>query len=191
MWKNPSPYEQDTALLIDGANCYETMKKLRWSLDFASVLRHFKPQQAMYFTALPEKNINQPNNLFKMIDYLSFNGYTVISKPMKVFNNDGIMVPKGNMDIEIAVHMNKATRWAKNIILFTGDGDFTMAVKDAQDIGIRVTIVSANKMPPRAGGAFEPPLVADELRRQANTFIDLAEPEWRQRFEMTERRGDF
>jgi uncharacterized LabA/DUF88 family protein len=122
-----------------------------------------------------------------MIDYISFNGYTLITKPVKTFRNEGEVTYKGNMDIEIVVHMNKVTRWAKNIILFTGDGDFTMAVKDAQDVGIRVTVVSAHRMP-KSGDS---PMVADELRRQANTFIDLADSDIRAKFEMVSKRGNF
>lgn len=174
MWVN-RPHEV-TALLIDGANCYQSAKKLGFEVDYAKLLKYFKPQQAMYFTALPESDpTNNPNGLFKMIDYINYNGYTVISKPMKIFINDGVEDRKGNMDVEIAIHIMKAARWANHIVLFTGDGDFRMAVEDVQHQGVRVTVASALRT--------NPPMIADELRRQANTFIDMGHPEFRQQIE--------
>ncbi len=175
MWSN-RPSAEVTALLIDGANCYESSKKLGFQVDYAKILKYFRPQQAMYFTALPESDpVNNPNGLFKMIDYIVYNGYTLITKPTKTFVNDGVEVMKGNMDVEIAVHIIKAARWANHIVLFTGDGDFRMAVEDVQQQGVRVTVVSALKT--------NPPMIADELRRQANVFTDMGNPEFRKQIE--------
>lgn len=175
MWSN-RPSAEVTALLIDGANCYESSKKLGFQVDYAKILKYFRPQQAMYFTALPESDpINNPNPLFKMIDYICYNGYTLITKPVKTFMNDGIPTLKGNMDVEIAIHTIKAARWANHIVLFTGDGDFRMAVEDVQQQGVRVTVVSALRT--------NPPMVADELRRQANVFIDMGDPKFRTQIE--------
>jgi uncharacterized LabA/DUF88 family protein len=172
MWLN-KPGEV-TALLIDGANAYETQRVLGYQIDWQKIIKFFKPQQAMYFTALPEKDINKPNNLFKMIDHISYNSYVVVSKPVKFFNNDGVTTMKGNMDVEIAVHILKAARWANHIVLFTGDGDFRMAVEDVQSQGVKVTVVSSC--------LTRPSMVADELRRQSNEFIDLMDPDYKSKF---------
>lgn len=164
-----------TALLIDGANAYETQRVLGYQIDWQKTLKYFKPQQAMYFTALPEKDPKVPNNLFKMIDHISYNGYVLVSKPVKYFDNGGSRPEmKGNMDVEIAVHILKAARWANHIVLFTGDGDFRMAVEDVQSQGVKVTVVSTC--------LTRPSMVADELRRQSNEFIDLMDPDYKAKF---------
>ena len=52
------------------------------------------------------------------------------------------------------------------ILLFTGDGDFCRLVEALQRRGAFVTIVSSLRTKPA-------PVVADELRRQADAFLDL------------------
>jgi uncharacterized LabA/DUF88 family protein len=56
-----------------------------------------------------------------------------------------------------------------HIVLFTGDGDFRALVAAMQQRGRRVSVVSTLQT--------QPPMVADELRRQADQFIDLADLE--------------
>jgi uncharacterized LabA/DUF88 family protein len=50
-------------------------------------------------------------------------------------------------------------------VLFSGDGDFRRLVEAIQRRGVRVTIVSTIRS--------KPPMVADELRRQADNFVEL------------------
>src|SRR3546814_14384514 len=52
-----------------------------------------------------------------------------------------------------------------HILLFSGDGDFRRLVEALQRRGVRVTVISTIKA--------QPPMVADELRRQADNFIEL------------------
>lgn len=179
MWNSKQPPEI-TALLIDGANAYQSGQKVGYMIDYKRVLTYFKPQQSLYFTALPDRALGE-NNIHKMIDFINYNGYVVIQKPMQTYDNgvDGIK-NKGNMDVELAVHIMKAARWANHIVLFSGDGDFRLAVEDAQQHGVRVTVVSALKV----SGS---PMISDVLRRQANTFLDLADPRIKAEFEMTGR----
>lgn len=176
MWSSKQPPEI-TALLIDGSNAYESSKKVGYMIDYKRVLSHFRAQQALYFTALPDRAQGE-NNIHKMIDFINYNGYVVIQKPMQTYDNgiDGIK-NKGNMDVEIAIHIMKCARWANHIVLFSGDGDFRLAVEDAQQHGVRVTVVSALKV----SGA---PMISDVLRRQANNFLDLADPRVKADFEM-------
>lgn len=177
MWSSKQAPEV-TALLIDGANAYHSSHKVGYMLDYKRIRAHFKPQQALYFTALPDRAAGE-NNIHKMIDLINYNGYVVIQKPMQVYDNgtEGIKT-KGNMDVELAVHIMKCARWANHIVLFSGDGDFRLAVEDAQQQGVRVTVVSALKV----SGS---PMISDVLRRQANDFLDLADPRVKADFEMT------
>lgn len=179
MWSSKQPPEI-TALLIDGANAHHGSRKVGYQLDYKRVRAYFRPQQALYFSALPDRTQGE-NNIHKMIDLINYNGYVVIQKPMQVYDNgiDGIKT-KGNMDVELAVHIMKCARWANHIVLFSGDGDFRLAVEDAQQHGVRVTVVSALKV----SGS---PMISDVLRRQANDFLDLADPRIKAEFEMNGR----
>jgi uncharacterized LabA/DUF88 family protein len=56
-----------------------------------------------------------------------------------------------------------------HVVIFTGDGDFRALVAALQLRGRRVSVISTLQT--------QPPMVADELRRQADQFIDLADLE--------------
>ena len=51
------------------------------------------------------------------------------------------------------------------MVLFSGDGDFRSLVEAVQRKGVRVSVLSTI--------TTQPPMVADELRRQADEFVDL------------------
>jgi uncharacterized LabA/DUF88 family protein len=74
---------------------------------------------------------------------------------------------KGNMDIELAVDAMELARHIDQMILFSGDGDFRSLVEAVQRRGVRVTVISTI--------AIQPPMIADELRRQTDVFTDLVE----------------
>ena len=69
------------------------------------------------------------------------------------------------MDIEIAVDMMEMADKLDHIVLFSGDGDFHSLVAAVQRKGVRVTVVSTIRS--------QPPMVADELRREADSFVEL------------------
>jgi uncharacterized LabA/DUF88 family protein len=103
-----------------------------------------------------------------LIDWLGYNGFTVVTKPTKEFTDaSGRRKIKGNMDIELAVQAIQLAATLDHIVLFTGDGDFRSLVADLQLRGKRVSVISTLQS--------NPPMVADELRRQADQFIDLAD----------------
>jgi uncharacterized LabA/DUF88 family protein len=101
-----------------------------------------------------------------LIDWLDYNGYSVVTKPTKEFVDSlGRRKVKGNMDIELAVDAMEMAEHLDHIVLFSGDGDFRSLVEAVQRKGVRVSVVSTN--------TTQPAMVADELRRQADEFIDL------------------
>jgi uncharacterized LabA/DUF88 family protein len=71
------------------------------------------------------------------------------------------------MDIELAVDAMEIAEHVDRVVLFSGDGDFRRLVEALQRRGRRVTVVSTLRT--------QPPMVADELRRQADEFIELAD----------------
>src|SRR5690606_24165320 len=102
-----------------------------------------------------------------LIDWLDYNGYKVVTKPVKEFiDSSGRRKVKGNMDIELAVDAMQMVEHVDHIVLFSGDGDFRSLVEALQRKGRKVSVVSTLQS--------QPPMIADDLRRQADHFIDLA-----------------
>src|SRR5580693_8200841 len=94
---------------------------------------------------------------------IDYNGYTVVTKATKEFiDASGRRKVKGNMDIELAVDAMELAEHVDQIVLFSGDGDFRSLVEAVQRRGVRVTVVSTI--------SSQPPMIADELRRQADVF---------------------
>ena len=156
------------ALFIDGANLHAAARALNFDIDYKKLLKHFTSKgrliRTLYYTALLEDEEYHP--LRPLIDWLDYNGYTMITKPAKSFMDAaGNRRIKGNMDIEIAVDVLELAPHLDHIILFSGDGDFRALAEAVQRQGKRVTVVSTLQS--------NPPMIADELRRQADVFIDL------------------
>jgi uncharacterized LabA/DUF88 family protein len=157
------------ALFMDGANLYATAKKLGFDIDYRRLLGYFEKKghfiRALYYTALAEDQ--EYSSIRPLIDWLDYNGYTMVTKPTKEFTDaTGRRKVKGNMDIELAVDAMRLAPSLDHIVLFTGDGDFRALVQALQEQGKRVTVVSTLQT--------QPPMIADELRRQADNFIEMA-----------------
>lgn len=158
------------ALFIDGANLYSAAKALNADLDFKKLVELFRRKavlvRAYYYTAIIEGEEYSP--IRPLVDWLDYNGFTMVTKPVKRFTDaQGVTRTKGNMDIEIAVDMLELAPRLDHVVLFSGDGDFRRLVQAVQARGVRVTVVSTLKC--------QPPMIADELRRQADSYIDLAD----------------
>jgi len=156
------------ALFVDGANLHAAARSLKLDIDFRRLRAFFENQarliRAFYYTALIEEGDYSP--LRPLVDWLDYNGFAVITKPAKTFtDNEGQRRIKGNMDIEIAVDVVDFAAHVDHVVLFTGDGDFRRLVEAVQWKGVKVTVCSTTR-----GGSS---LVADELRRQADNFLDL------------------
>ena len=157
-------------LFIDGPNTYSAAKALGFDIDFRRLLQEFQSRgtllRAFYYTAVIEDQ--EFSSIRPLIDWLDYNGYTVVTKATKEFiDASGRRKVKGNMDIELAVDAMELAQHADQIVLFSGDGDFRSLVEAVQRRGVRVTVVSTI--------SSQPPMIADELRRQADVFTDLVE----------------
>lgn len=155
-------------LLIDGANLYAASKTLGFDIDYKQLLTSFRKRgyllRAYYYTALIEDQ--EYSSIRPLIDWLDYNGYTVVTKPAKEFtDSSGRRKIKGNMDIELAVDAMELAATVDHFVLFSGDGDFRALVEALQKKGRKVSVVSTVKT--------QPPMIADELRRQADHFIEL------------------
>lgn len=160
------------ALFIDGANLYATAKALGFDIDYKRLLTLFRTKghlvRALYYTALAEDQ--EYSSIRPLIDWLDYNGYTMVTKPTKEYTDaSGRRKIKGNMDIELAVDAMQLAEHLDHVVLFSGDGDFRRLVAALQQKGLRVSVASTLHT--------TPPMVADELRRQADQFIDISDLE--------------
>ncbi|WP_321340080.1 NYN domain-containing protein [Breoghania sp.] len=159
---------EKVALFIDGANLYATAKSLGFDIDYKRLLKEFQGKgyllRAYYYTALVEDQ--EYSSIRPLIDWLDYNGYKVVTKPVKEFiDASGRRKIKGSMDIELAVDAMEMAEYVDHLVLFSGDGDFRSLVEAVQRRGRKVSVVSTLQT--------QPPMIADDLRRQADHFIDL------------------
>jgi uncharacterized LabA/DUF88 family protein len=174
--------QQKIAVFIDGANLYATAKSLGFDIDYRKLLKEFQSRgslvRAFYYTALIEDQ--EYSSIRPLVDWLDYNGFTVVTKPAREFTDAlGRRKVKGNMDIELAVDAMELAPHIDQMILFSGDGDFRSVVEAVQRRGVRVTVFSTV--------ATQPPMISDDLRRQADEFIDLMTMQNKIGREMNER----
>jgi uncharacterized LabA/DUF88 family protein len=158
------------ALFIDGANLYATSKTLGFDIDYRRLLKEFQSRgtllRAFYYTAVIQDS--EFTSIRPLVDWLDYNGYTVVTKATKEFvDASGRRKMKGNMDIELAVDAMELAQHINQMVLLSGDGNFRSLVEAMQRRGVHVTVVSTI--------SSQPPMIADELRRQADVFTDLLE----------------
>jgi uncharacterized LabA/DUF88 family protein len=166
------PYKDENkiALFVDGTSLYSAAKALGFEIDYRRLLNEFQSRgallRAFYYTAIVEDQ--EYTSIRPLIDWLDYNGFTVVTKPAKEFNDgEGRRKLKRNMRVELAVNAMELAEHVDQIVLFSGDGDFRSMVEAVQRRGVQVTVVSTM--------SSQPPMIADELRRQADVFTDLVE----------------
>lgn len=158
-------------LMVDGANIYATAKKLGYTVDYDKLRIHYEQDFdtvfLRYYTATVDTTEHQ--SIRPMLDFLEYHEWTVITKSVKDFvdADTGVTKRKGNMDCELVVDALEFSPYISHLVLFTGDGDFRAMVEAMQRRGVHVTVVSSIQT--------RPAMVADELRRQANKFVDLSD----------------
>ena len=161
--------QERVAVFIDGANLYATTKALEFDVDYRKLLAEIKSWgrliRAFYYTVVVEDD--DYSSVRPLLDWLDYNGFTVVSKNAKTFTDDtGRRRVKGNMNIELAVDALELAPHLDRAVIFSGDGDFTRVVQAMQRKGVRVTVISSI--------TSRPPMIADELRRQCDEFVDLS-----------------
>lgn len=158
------------AVFIDGANLYQTAKSLGYDIDYRRLLEVFASSgrllRAYYYTALLDEQEYSP--IRPLVDWLDYNGYTMVTKPLKEFSQGaGRRKFKGNMDVEMTIDAMETAVHVEHVVLMTGDGDFRRLIDALQRKGVKVSVISTIKT--------QPPMIADELRRQADFFVELAD----------------
>lgn len=160
--------DEKLLLLIDGANLYSASRALQFDIDYrllrSEFMRRGRLLRAIYYTSLLENDDYSP--IRPLVDWLHYNGYFMRTKIAKEFTDSlGRRKIKGNMDVELTVDALEHADNVDHIVMFTGDGDYTPLVASLQRKGVRVSVVSTLRS--------AQPMIADELRRQADVFIEL------------------
>lgn len=166
--------QEKTAFFIDGANLYKAARNLGFDIDYKNLLAKAQGAcqlvRASYYTAIQEDRDQDYSPLRPLVDWLDYNGYTMVTKITREFTDQqGRKRYKGSTDIELVVDMMQLADRLDHILIFSGNGDFRRAIEAIQAKGVRVTVLSTVKS--------SPPMASDELRRQADSFIDLADLE--------------
>ncbi|MFY0623881.1 MAG: NYN domain-containing protein [Pelagimonas sp.] len=162
--------DERLALFIDGSNLYTAAKSLGFDIDYkklhAEFARRGKMVRAHYYTALLENDEYSP--IRPLVDWLHYNGFTMVTKPAKEYtDSQGRRKVKGNMDIELTVDALELAPRIDHAVIVSGDGDFRVLAEALQRQGVRVSVVSTIRS--------QPPMISDDLRRQADNFIELDE----------------
>lgn len=160
--------DERLALFIDGSNLYAAGKALGFDIDYkllrSEFMRRGKLLRALYYTALLENEEYSP--IRPLVDWLNYNGFSMITKPAKEFtDSQGRRKVKGNMDVDLTVDAMELAPHVDHVVLFSGDGDYKPLIAALQRRGVRVSVVSTIRS--------QPPMISDDLRRQADNFIDL------------------
>lgn len=155
-------------MLIDGPSIYQICRSLDVEIDYQALRSIFADAgylvQARYYTTILNDQLYSP--LRPLIDWLSYNGFIVVTRTMKAGQDSeqcrrldhGIVVALAVDAIEISSRLD-------HVILFTGNGDFLRLVQLLQRRTVRTTVVGTVNGPSS--------MSSDELRRQADTFVDL------------------
>lgn len=153
-----SPHER-LSLLIDGPYVLSACRRLPIDIDFKRLLEFFRAQgrltRAHFYAAAG--NDGDLRTLRPLLDWLTYNGYATTAKC-------GSQRP-ASVELDLAVDAMRLSAAVDHFVIFAGEGDLVKVVHALKDLGKRVTLV----------GALRPEVaIADELRRAADEFVDLA-----------------
>ena len=164
------------AVFIDSANFRRSKQSINMYVDDVKLLEYFRKNNGesiffriYHYESIPKEDGSEEraelvHRIHRRLDFMAYNGFTVVSKPSKDFiDSSGEAVLKGNMDGEMIVDMMAISENLDHIVVFSGDGDFRYAIEKLQERGKRVTVVSSEGS------------IANELKRQADTYVDLEE----------------
>lgn len=160
--------DERIGLMIDGVNLNGVARALEFEIDFSNLRTLFAKKGrlvfANYYTTILEGEDYSP--VKPLIDWLDYNGFNVTSKVARHFTDaEGRRKIKGSMNVEMAVDAVSMAQHIDHLVLFTGDGEMRAAVEAAQKLGVRVSVCSSMKTTPT--------MASDDLRRQANSFIEF------------------
>lgn len=167
----PFDMRERVAFFIDGANFYQTARSLNVDIDYRRVLSSFVGDayllRANYYTALADDQ--EFSSLRPLMDWLDYNGFHITTKPMREFtdNSGQRRRVRPSLEVDLTVDAMTLCDEVNHVVLFTGDGAYRPLVEALQKRGRKVSVISSLKT--------NPSMISDDLRRQADHFLDLAD----------------
>jgi len=152
------------AIFIDGENIHYSAKHLNMRLDYLKLCRNLAGERRLlrsyFYTAVS----NQSEGKIDFINFLKLNGFTVVTKEIKSFNemDGGGRNVRGLLDMEMAIDVLDLAPHLDTVILCTGDGDFKPLVLALGRRGIHVEVCALREM------------TSTELIATADAYTDLA-----------------
>ena len=152
------------AIFIDGENIHYSAKHLNMRLDYLKLCRKLADGRRLlrsyFYTAVS----NQSEGKIDFINFLKLNGFTVVTKEIKSFNDmeGSSRNVRGALDMEMAIDVLELSEKLDTVILCTGDGDFKALVQAVGRRGIHVEICALREM------------TSTELIAMADAYTDLA-----------------
>ena len=128
---------------VDGSNLFYTQKKLGWDINLVNLLDVCKEYgevvEAIYYSGASNEG-----NQCKFHDWLAYNGYSLVTKPLKTITDytTGQVTQKANLDIEIVLDMFNMIDRYDMAILISGDGDFERALQQLKSRGKEIKVIS-------------------------------------------------
>lgn len=161
-----SPHDR-VATFIDGQSIYIASKSAEFDMDFKKLTALIASEGRLvrnhYFTAMSDTE--DYNAVRPLVDWLGYNGFTVVTKSLKDGGDAENRRRKGNINVDMSVHALDLADAVDQMIIFSGDGDLVPLVEALQRKGVRVTVISSKD--------GTQPMISDDLRRQADVFIDI------------------
>ena len=162
--------DERIAVFIDGKSLFACSKGLGFEIDFKLFRKEFarrgKLNKLSYFTTLVDND--EFSSVKPLVDWLTYNGYNTVTKTVKEYvDPSGFRKVKGNTAVEMTIAVLDMVPYVDHIVIVTGDKDFKPLIEAVQQRGTRVSVVSSIRV--------QPPMLSDDLRRQADNFIELDE----------------
>ena len=136
------------AIFIDGENIHYSAKHLNMRLDYLKLCRKLAGSRRLvrsyFYTAVS----NQSEGKIDFINFLKLNGFAVVTKEIKSFNEmeGGGRNVRGLLDMEMAIDVLELSDHLDTVILCSGDGDFKPLVLALGRRGIHVEVCALREM---------------------------------------------
>ena len=99
--------------------------------------------RAYFYTALS----NQSEGKIDFVNFLKLNGFTVVTKEVKSFNDqEGSRNVRSCLDMEMAINAMELSDRLDTVILCTGDGDFKPLIEALARKGLHVEVCALREM---------------------------------------------
>jgi len=148
--------------MIDAANLESSVKSLGWWIDYIKLRDLFKDGDLAEIRDYCVRH--NTDNQDKFFTFLKRNGFTLITKPLKIIKAEDIDrgdIRKANFDVEITVDTIEMINSFDTLLLFSGDSDFDYLLRKLKDKNKNTVVISTKHH------------ISKELIKSSNKYIEL------------------